>query len=195
VASNAANRRAMVGWLNPSARPAARIEPSRATARNTRTSSQSIDPPFDGAGRVANLCGPSRPSIPNPSRVAMTCSFIARLNVSTSDGNSYHQIQVPRKRSSGLQKRRSLQLIVALRFGASKRFRRHQNCSCTTAPGRVWRKPTYWPRGARCIGGMTLVRALVRNLRTCPAMPREKVQAAKLRGRKYRCGGQGRTAP
>src|SRR3979490_882319 len=78
---------------------------------------------------------------------------------------------------------------------ASKRFRRHQNWSCTTAPGRVWRKPTYWPRGARCIGGMTLVRALVRNLRTCPAMPREKVQAAKLRGRKYRCGGQGRTAP
>src|SRR5947208_10979596 len=66
---------------------------------------------------------------------------------------------------------------------ASKRFRRHQNWSCTTAPGRGWRKPTYWPRGARCIGGMTLVRALVRNLRTCPAMPREKVQAAKLRGR------------
>jgi hypothetical protein len=63
---------------------------------------------------------------------------------------------------------------------ASKRFRRHQNWSCTTAPGRVWRKPTYWPRGARCIGGMTLVWALVRNLRTCPAMPREKVQAAKL---------------
>src|ERR1700756_967804 len=78
---------------------------------------------------------------------------------------------------------------------ASKRFRRHQNWSCTTAPGRVWRKPTYWPRGARCIGGMTLVRALVRNLRTCPAMPREKVQAAKLRGRKYRCGGEGGAAP
>jgi hypothetical protein len=39
---------------------------------------------------------------------------------------------------------------------ASKRFRRHQNWSCTTAPGRVWRKPTYWPRGVRCIGGMTL---------------------------------------
>src|SRR5258705_11360914 len=78
---------------------------------------------------------------------------------------------------------------------ASKRFRRHQNWSCTTAPGRVWRKPTYWPRGARCIGGMTLVRALVRNLRTCPAMPREKVQAAKLRGRKYRCGGPGGNGP
>src|SRR5256885_9359966 len=65
---------------------------------------------------------------------------------------------------------------------ASKRFRRHQNWSCTTAPGRVWRKPTYWPRGARCIGGMTLVRALVRNFRTCPAMRTEEhnsdVQAA-----------------
>jgi len=44
VASNAANRRAMVGWLSPSARPAASLEPSRATARNTRTSSQSIGP-------------------------------------------------------------------------------------------------------------------------------------------------------
>src|SRR6516225_3077879 len=32
---------------------------------------------------------------------------------------------------------------------ASKRFRRHQNWSCTTAPGRVWRGPTYWPRGVR----------------------------------------------
>src|SRR6516162_6636728 len=57
---------------------------------------------------------------------------------------------------------------------ASKRFRRHQNWSCTTAPGRVWRKPTYWLRGVRCIGGMTLIRALVRNLRTCPTMPRER---------------------
>src|SRR6516165_6233360 len=74
---------------------------------------------------------------------------------------------------------------------ASKRFRRHQNWSCTTAPGRVWREPTYWPRGVRCIGGMTLIRALVRNLRTCPTMSREKVQAENLRGRKYRCGGQG----
>ena len=62
------------------------------------------------------------------------------------------------------------------------------------ASKRVWRKPTYWPRGVRCIGGMTLIRALVRNLRTCPTMPREKAQAANLRGRKYRCGGQGRTA-
>src|SRR5580704_16784700 len=61
---------------------------------------------------------------------------------------------------------------------ASKRFRRRQNWSCTTAPGRAWRIPTYWPRGARCIGGMTLVRALVRNFRTCPAMPREKVRFA-----------------
>jgi len=42
-----------------------------------------------------------------------------------------------------------------------------------------------------CIGGMTLIQALERNLRTCPTMPREKVQAVNLRGRKYRCGGQG----
>src|SRR6516162_310029 len=33
---------------------------------------------------------------------------------------------------------------------ASKRFRRHQNWSCTTAPGRVWRKPTYWCRRDLC---------------------------------------------
>src|SRR6202035_5292363 len=43
VASKAAKRRPIVGWLRPSARPAARSEPWRATARNTRTSSQSID--------------------------------------------------------------------------------------------------------------------------------------------------------
>jgi hypothetical protein len=37
--------------------------------------------------------GGSRPAIANPSRAAMTCSFIARLDVSTSHGNSYHQIE------------------------------------------------------------------------------------------------------
>src|SRR5262252_5247354 len=58
---------------------------------------------------------------------------------------------------------------------ASKRLRWHQNWSCSTAPGRVWREPTYWPHGVRCIGGMTLIRALVWNLRTYPTMPREKV--------------------
>src|SRR5664279_1227672 len=32
--------------------------------------------------------------------------------------------------------------------------------------------------GVRCIGGVTLIRAFVRNLRTRPTMPREKAQAA-----------------
>src|SRR5665811_2106128 len=61
---------------------------------------------------------------------------------------------------------------------ASKCFRWHQNRGLTTAPGKVWRKPTYWPCGVRCLGGVTLIRALVRNLRTCMAMAREKAQAA-----------------
>ena len=55
VASNAASRRPIVGWLNPSARPAARNEPCRATARKTRTSSQSIGAePF--AATMIRLC-------------------------------------------------------------------------------------------------------------------------------------------
>ena len=85
LVSNAANRRAIVGWLNPSARPAARIEPSRATARNTRTSLQSIAPPPGRGGWVAGFC---RVSPANPLRAAMTCSCIARLDVSTSDDAS-----------------------------------------------------------------------------------------------------------
>ena len=55
VASKAAKRRPIVGWLKPSARPAARNEPWRATARNTRTSSQSIDAePF--AAAMIRIC-------------------------------------------------------------------------------------------------------------------------------------------
>src|SRR5215813_14854192 len=57
-----------------------------------------------------------------------------------------------------------------------KAFRRHQNRSPTSTPGEAWRKPAYWPRGVRCIEGVTLIWALVRNLRTWPAMPREKAQ-------------------
>jgi hypothetical protein len=33
--------------------------------------------------------------------------------------------------------------------------------------------PTYWPCGVRYSGGVTLIRARVRNLRTLQAMPRE----------------------
>ena len=39
--------------------------------------------------------------------------------------------------------------------------------------------PTYWPCDVRCIGGVTLIRALLQNLRTWPVMPREKAQAEK----------------
>jgi hypothetical protein len=55
--------------------------------------------------------------------------------------------------------------------------------------------PTYWPCDVRCTGDVTLIRALLRNLRTCLVMQREKAQAEKPRGRKYRCTSQGRTAP
>src|SRR5271170_2493824 len=58
-----------------------------------------------------------------------------------------------------------------------KFLRRHQNWSRPLAPGRAWREPAYWPRDARCIGGVTLIRAFVRNLRTWPTMPRENAQA------------------
>ena len=44
------------------------------------------------------------------------------------------------------------------------------------------------------LGGVTLIRAFVRNLRTWAVMLREKVQVADPRGRKYRSTGQGRTA-
>ena len=48
--------------------------------------------------------------------------------------------------------------------------------------------------GVRCIGGMTLIRAFVRNLRTGSVMQREKAQVDTPRGQKYRCTDQGRTA-
>jgi hypothetical protein len=67
----------------------------------------------------------------------------------------------------------------------------HQNQGVKAALGRAWRKPTYWPCGARCIGGVTLIWALVGNLRTCAVMLREKAQAADPRGRKYRCADAG----
>src|SRR4029077_14016788 len=44
TASTAAIRRPMVGWLMPRARPAARNEPCRATARKMRASFQSSRP-------------------------------------------------------------------------------------------------------------------------------------------------------
>ena len=44
-----------------------------------------------------------------------------------------------------------------------KRLRRRQNWGVNVAPGRVWRKPAYWPGGARHTGGVSLIRALMLN--------------------------------
>jgi hypothetical protein len=78
---------------------------------------------------------------------------------------------------------------------ASKTFRRHQNQTRTPGLGAAWRIPAYWPCGVRCSGGVTPIWAPVGNVRTLPAMPREKAQAVDPRGRKYRYAGEGRTAP
>jgi hypothetical protein len=53
----------------------------------------------------------------------------------------------------------------------------------------------HWPCDVRCTGGVTLIWAFVRNLRTWLAMLREKAQVGAPRGRKYRSANQGRTAP
>ena len=49
---------------------------------------------------------------------------------------------------------------------ASKGLLRHQNRSLHYAPGRSQRKPAYCLRDVRCTGGVTLIWAFVRNLRT-----------------------------
>src|SRR5579862_5126721 len=56
-------------------------------------------------------------------------------------------------------------------------LKRHQNRSVPLVPGAAWKGPTYWPYDVRCIGGVTLIRAFVRNLRTWSVMLREKAQA------------------
>ncbi len=53
---------------------------------------------------------------------------------------------------------------------ASKGFRRHQNRGFPRVLGAARKVPTYWPCGVRCTGGMTLIRAFVRNLRTGSVM-------------------------
>src|SRR5215469_11274195 len=47
---------------------------------------------------------------------------------------------------------------------------------CTLILGAAWRVPTYRPCGVRRIGGMTLIWAFVRNLRTGSVMIKEKAQ-------------------
>src|SRR5205807_10498571 len=63
---------------------------------------------------------------------------------------------------------------------------RHQNRNCLPGPGRARKQPTYWPRDVRCTGGVTLVWAFVRNLRTWLAMIREKVRSEERRVGKVR---------
>src|SRR3984893_8295238 len=59
-----------------------------------------------------------------------------------------------------------------------KRIRRCQNRGVAIPPGSAWGMHRDSPRGIRHGGGAKLNRALVRNVRTWPAMPREKAQAA-----------------
>jgi hypothetical protein len=84
---------------------------------------------------------------------------------------------------------------LSLRQGLERRIEMTSNRRATLSPGRAWRRLGYRPCDVRGTGGVTLVLALVRNLRTCSVVPREKVQAEDLRGRKYRNTEQGRPAP
>jgi hypothetical protein len=62
-----------------------------------------------------------------------------------------------------------------------KRIRRCQNRGVTLPPGAVRGKPEACPNGIRHVGGAKLNQALVRNVRTCAPMQRERSQAAPSR--------------
>lgn len=121
AASNEASRRAMVGWLRPRARPAARIEPCRATARNTRTSSQFIALRSPRGGRAAGICRLPASALAASPRTAMTRFSIRETNLpcgptSAAQKGSLAPRGVPRKRFNDLQNRRSLQLSFGTRL-------------------------------------------------------------------------------
>jgi hypothetical protein len=59
-----------------------------------------------------------------------------------------------------------------------KRIRRCQNRGVTLPPGSVRENPEACPSGIRHVGGAKLNQALVRNVRTCAPMQRERSQAA-----------------
>src|SRR5246127_580519 len=59
-----------------------------------------------------------------------------------------------------------------------KRIRRCRNRGVTLPPGSARENPEACPSGIRHVGGAKLNQALVRNVRTYTAMPREKAQAA-----------------
>src|SRR5258708_31141234 len=58
-----------------------------------------------------------------------------------------------------------------------KRIRRCQNRGLTLPPGSARENPEVCPSGIRHVDGAKLNQALVRNVRTYTAMPREKAQA------------------
>src|ERR1700720_2607552 len=68
----------------------------------------------------------------------------------------------------GLERR--MQMNLRLRIETP--LGRHQNRNCLPGPGGARKPPTYWPCDVRCTGGVTLVWAFVRNLRTWFAMVR-----------------------
>ena len=59
-----------------------------------------------------------------------------------------------------------------------KRIRRCRNRGVTLPPGSARGNPEACPSGIRHVGGAKLNQALVRNVRTCPPMQRERSQAA-----------------
>src|SRR5437899_8442730 len=59
-----------------------------------------------------------------------------------------------------------------------KRIRRSQNRGVTLPPRSTRGNPEACPSGIRHVGGAKLKQALVRNVRTCPPMQRERSQAA-----------------
>src|SRR6266566_7914579 len=59
-----------------------------------------------------------------------------------------------------------------------KRIRRCRNRGVTLPPGSARKNPEACPSGIRHVGGAKLNQALVRNVRTCPPMQRERSQAA-----------------
>ena len=59
-----------------------------------------------------------------------------------------------------------------------KRIRRCQNRGVTLPPGSARGNPEACPSGIRHVGGAKLNQALVRNVRTCAPMRRERSQAA-----------------
>jgi hypothetical protein len=61
--------------------------------------------------------------------------------------------------------------VVLITSGMDERDERKRTSveASKCSSGRVWRGPTNWPCGVRCIGGVTLIWALVRNLRRHPS--------------------------